>query len=136
MRMPVAITVLLISGYAAPAASPEELTAICAEAAGRYQEQFGSAQRAAPQPVVAMYKHTFCPRHLAVKQGAVVTFVNVDKRTTHSFWFRDAGRPESERLLSGESATMTIDLPPGEHKYLCGPHWEREDMIGTLTVTP
>lgn len=136
MRMLVAATALLISAGSALAATPEEVAAICEEAARRYEEQFGSAQRAAPQPVVAMYKHTFCPRHLVVKQGAVVTFVNVDKRTTHSFWFRDAGRPESERLLSGESATMTIDLPPGEHKYLCGPHWEREDMIGTLTVTP
>ena len=136
MRMPAAVTILLISAGSAPAATPEEIAAICEEAARRYEEQFGSAQAAAPQPVVAMYKHTFCPRSLVVKHGAAVKFVNVDKRTTHSFWFRDAGKPESERFLPGEGATMTIDLPPGEHTYLCGPHWEREEMIGTLTVTP
>lgn len=136
MRVPAAAAILLISAGRALAATPEEVAAICAEAAKRYEEQFGAAQSAAAEPVVAMYKHTFCPRQLTVKQGAVVKFVNVDKRTTHSFWFRDAGKPESERFLPGEGAAMTIDLPPGEHTYLCGPHWEREDMTGTLTVTP
>lgn len=136
MRMLAVVTPLLFLASSASAATPEEEAAICAEAASRYQEQFGAGLQSGPQPVVAMYKHTFCPRHLTVKQGAVVRFVNVDKRTTHSFWFRDAGRPESERFLPGEGATMTIDLAPGEHRYLCGPHWEREDMIGTLSVTP
>lgn len=137
MRMlAAAVTILLISAAGARAATPEEVAATCEEAARRYEEQFGSAQAAAPQPVVAMYKHTFCPRKLTVRQGTVVKFINVDKRTTHSFWFRDAGKPESERFLPGEGATMTIDLPPGEHTYLCGPHWEREDMTGTITVTP
>jgi len=136
MRMLTALTAMLVFAGSALAATPEEAAAICEEAARRYQEQFGSAQSAAQEPVVAMYKHTFCPRRLTVKQGAVVKFVNVDKRTTHSFWFRDAGKPESERFLPGEGAAMTIDLPPGEHTYLCGPHWEREDMTGTLTVTP
>jgi plastocyanin len=134
--MPAAVIALLVSAGPAPAATPEETAAICEEAARRYQEQFGSAQASSPEPVVAMYKHTFCPRRLTVKQGAAVKFVNVDKRTSHSFWFRDAGKPESERFLPGEGATMTIDLPPGEHSYLCGPHWEREDMTGSLTVTP
>lgn len=136
MRMLAAVTILLISAAGARAATPEEVAATCEEAARRYEEQFGSAQAAAPQPVVAMYKHTFCPRKLTVRQGTVVKFINVDKRTTHSFWFRDAGKPESERFLPGEGASMTIDLPPGEHTYLCGPHWEREDMTGTITVTP
>ena len=137
MRMlAAAVTILLISAAGARAATPEEVAATCEEAARRYEEQFGSAQAAAPQPVVAMYKHTFCPRKLTVRQGTVGKFINVDKRTTHSLWFRDAGKPESERFLPGEGATMTMDLPPGEHQYLCGPHWEREDMTGTITVTP
>ena len=136
MRAPAAAAILLISAGSALAATPDEVAATCTEAARRYEELFGSAQAAAPEPVVAMYKHTFCPRRLTVKRGATVKFVNVDKRTTHSFWFRDAGKPESERFLPGEGAAMTIDLPPGEHTYLCGPHWEREDMTGILTVTP
>lgn len=118
------------------AASPEERKSICVEADKRYEELFGHPPAAAPQPVVSMYKHTFCPSQLTVKQGTVVRFVNVDKRTSHSFWFRDAGRPESERFFQGEGAAMAMDLPPGEHKYLCGPHWEHEGMVGTMTITP
>lgn len=136
VRITAAAAVLLMFAGLVRAATPEEVKAICEDAARRYQEQFGSAQADAPQPVVAMFKHTFCPRHLVVKQGTAVKFVNVDKRTTHSFWFRDAGRPESERFLPGEGATMIMDIPVGEHQYLCGPHWEREDMTGTITVTP
>ena len=62
--------------------------------------------------------------------------MNVDRRTTHSVWFRDAGRPESDRVFGGEHIEMTVDLPPGEHGYLCGPHWQMEGMIGTLTIVP
>ena len=138
MRLAVSLTIVLALSAPGPArgASPEELKVICAEAAQRYEQLFGHPQSAAPQPVVVMFKHTFCPLHLTVKQGSTVRFVNVDRRTTHSFWFRDAGRPESERFFSGEGTTMTIDLPAGEHTYLCGPHWEHEKMIGRITVTP
>ncbi len=136
MRAHIAAAVLVLGAGAAFAASPEEQQVICADAAKRYEELFGHPQQTANPPVVAMFKHTFCPAHLSVKQGSTIRFVNVDKRTTHSFWFRDAGRPESERFLSGEGATMTMDLPPGEHTYLCGPHWEHEKMIGRITITP
>lgn len=138
MRRAISVTILsaLCTPGPAMSASPEELKAICTEAAQRYEEMFGQPQVAAPQPVVAMFKHTFCPLQLTVKQGSTVRFVNVDRRTTHSFWFRDAGRPESDRIFSGEGTTMTIDLPVGEHVYLCGPHWENEKMIGRITVTP
>ncbi len=116
MRIPGALVALLISAGGASAATPEEVAAICAEAAKRYDEQFGSAQSAAREPVVAMYKHTFCPRKLTVKQGATVKFVNVDKRTTHSFWFRDAGKPESERFLPGAVVIRQGDM--GDKFYL------------------
>jgi plastocyanin len=70
-----------------------------------------------------------------VKQGATVRWINVDRRTSHSVWFKEAGRGESERAFPEELVEMTIDLPPGEHPYLCGPHWEREGMVGRLRVT-
>ena len=121
---------------AAHAASADEVRAICAEADQRYQEMFGKAAKDEPVVVVTMYKYTFCPQSLTVKQGTRIRFVNVDKRTTHSFWFRDDQQSESDRFFSGEGTEIVADFPPGEHTYLCGPHWESEGMIGKLTVTP
>lgn len=121
---------------AAAAHSPEEHSAICSEAEARYVELNGKPSSSEPQPVILMFKHTFCPAKLTVKQGTPVRFLNVDKRTSHSFWFRDAGRPESERYFQNEGAVMVMDLPPGDHEYLCGPHWEKEKMIGVISVTP
>lgn len=118
------------------AVSAEEQKEICAEAEKRYLEMFGKPPSNESAAVVTMYKHTFCPPELTVKAGSRVRFVNVDKRTSHSFWFKDAGHPESERFFSGEGAEMVIDLPPGEHTYLCGPHWDQEKMIGRLIVVP
>ncbi len=120
----------------AQAASEAETQAICTEADQRYQEMFGKAAKDEPVVVVTMYKYTFCPQSLTVKQGTRIRFVNVDKRTTHSFWFRDDQQPESDRFFSGEGTEIVADFPPGEHTYLCGPHWEREGMVGRLTVTP
>ncbi|MEW5962836.1 MAG: plastocyanin/azurin family copper-binding protein [Pseudomonadota bacterium] len=127
---------LAAASVPAAAASPEEQAQICAEAAARYQETFGKAMTDEAVQIIAMYKHTFCPPKLTVKQGSRVRFINLDKRTTHSFWFRDAGRPESERYFGGEGSEMTMDLPPGTHTYLCGPHFEREGMVGEITITP
>lgn len=130
------LTAAAIASAAAAATSPEEQRQICAEAEQRYAETFGKAAKDEPVTVVMMFKHTFCPPSLTVKQGTKLRFVNVDKRTSHSFWFRDANRPESERFFGGESVEMTVDLPVGEHTYLCGPHWQQDGMIGKLLVVP
>lgn len=127
---------LALAALPAVAVTPDEQAANCREAAGRYQELYGRPAEAEAPPVVLMYKHTFCPTALTVKQGSAVRFLNIDKRTSHSFWFRDAGKPESDRFFPGEGATVTIDLPAGEHTYLCGPHWDAEGMVGRLTVVP
>ena len=127
---------LLLSAVPAAAVTPQEQKSNCEEAVKRYEELYGRAQTAESQPVVLMYKHTFCPVQLAVKQGTSVRFLNVDHRTTHSFWFKGADRPESERFFPGEGATMTMDLAPGDHVYLCGPHWEQEGMVGRITILP
>lgn len=50
MRTLAAVAALLISACGARAASPEELKAICEEAAKRYEEQFGSAQELRRSP--------------------------------------------------------------------------------------
>ncbi|HEY4775702.1 MAG TPA: plastocyanin/azurin family copper-binding protein [Xanthobacteraceae bacterium] len=112
-----------------------ERSQICAEATERYRQIFGKAPGEEPFVVVLMYRDNFCPAALTVQQGTTLRWVNVDRRTSHSVWFKEAGRPESERTFPEEFVTMTIDLPPGEYPYLCGPHWEREGMAGRLTVT-
>jgi plastocyanin len=116
--------------------TPEEQAEICREAAVRYKELYGKEMAQESVQVIAMYKYTFCPVKLQVKQGAKVRFINLDKRTTHSYWFRDAGRDESERYFGGEGSEMVMDLPVGSHTYLCGPHYESEGMIGAIEIVP
>lgn len=111
-----------------------EQAEICREAESRYL----TMRAAAPEPgvtVILMFKDTFCPPHVTLMQGDRVRWINVDRRTSHSVWFKDAGRPESDRAFPEEFVDMTVHLPPGEHTYLCGPHWEKEGMVGRLTVT-
>jgi plastocyanin len=129
---------VVVAATSADATSPREQMQAenCREAAGRYHELYGQTVADEQHLVVLMYKHTFCPPALTVRRGTVIRFLNVDRRTSHSFWFRDAGRPESDRYFPGEGTTLDVDLPPGEHIYLCGPHWENEGMTGTLTVLP
>jgi plastocyanin len=122
---------------AGKARTAEEIAKICSEAEQRYQQLHGKASSEEPGvAVVLMYKYTFCPVHLTVAQGAKVRWVNVDKRTSHSTWFKSAGKPESDRLFPEEQTEMRFDLPPGDYPYLCGPHWESDGMMGTVTVTP
>jgi plastocyanin len=124
---------------AAPEASGRSLTEteraqLCAEGEARYNELFGRMPKDEPVRIVLMYKDVFCPLHITVTQGETVRWVNIDKRTSHSVWFKDAGKPESDRLFGQEKVEMTFDFPPGDYPYLCGPHWEREGMVGRVTV--
>jgi len=118
----------------AGAVSDEERKKTCDKAEKRYQKLFGMASADEDVVIVKMYKYTFCPGSIEVKQGATVRWVNVDRRTSHSTWFKEAGEPESDRLFSEEKVEMTFDLPAGIYPYLCGPHWKEEGMIGKVTV--
>lgn len=131
--------VFLAAGFAVsqPAAATtkeEERKKICAKAEKRYQKLFGKLPSDEDVTVVMMHKYTFCPHQIEVKQGTTVRWVNVDKRTSHSVWFKEADKPESDRLFGEEKVEMTFDLPPGEYPYLCGPHWKEEGMTGRVTV--
>lgn len=120
---------------AAPAWS-DEAAAICAEAQERYVELFGQPSSGVEDAeVVLMYKYNFCPAELTVKAGTTVRWVNVDKRTSHSVLLKDGSAPESDRLFPEETVEMTF-LTPGPQDYLCGPHWETQNMIGMITVEP
>ncbi len=120
---------------AAPAWA-DETAELCAEAEERYVELFGQPSSAVEDAeVVLMYKYTFCPVELTVKPGTTVRWVNVDKRTSHSVLLKDGSEPESDRLFPEESVDLTF-LTPGPQDYLCGPHWETQNMIGMITVEP
>lgn len=138
MRRAVAVLLGLLSGASALAQADKAALhrEICAEAEQRYREVFGKPSADAGLPVVTMYKHTFCPSEIAVRAGATLRFVNVDRRTSHSVWFKAAGREESARLFGEEHVDVVIDLPPGAHDYLCGPHWQQEGMVGKVVVRP
>lgn len=137
--MKLIVPLILAIGIALPALAetdPDKIAAICAEADARYAEAYGHpAAEEEGVAVVLMYKYTFCPERVEVPVGGTVRWVNVDKRTSHSTWFRDAGEAESDRLFPEESAEQTFEIP-GEFDYLCGPHWESHDMIGKVFVTP
>ncbi|WP_120635739.1 plastocyanin/azurin family copper-binding protein [Ruegeria sp. EL01] len=122
---------------AAPAfAADDDAAAICTEAEERYAEMFGQPSSAVGEAeVVLMYKYNFCPAELTVQAGTTVRWVNVDKRTSHSVLLKDGSEPESDRLFPEEFVEMTF-LTPGQQNYLCGPHWETQNMIGMITVEP
>ncbi len=115
-----------------------ELKAICAEAEAEAAKQGLSASGPAKDGkgfTILLYKYRFCPQSAKVAKGTPVTWINVDKRTSHSVWFKEAGKDESERLFNADTWQMTLDKP-GTYHYLCGPHWEKEGMSGTLEVRP
>ncbi len=125
---------LLAASNPASAITDEEREKICTKAEERYQELFGKPSADEDVTIVKMYKYTFCPHDLMVKKGTKVRWVNVDKRTSHSVWFQEAGKEESERLFSEETVDMTFDMPAGAFPYICGPHHKQEGMTGTVTV--
>ena len=116
-------------------AGQSEVEKICAQAEARYQKLFGDQPLEDGVVVVKMYKYTFCPIDLEVKRGTTLRWINVDKRTSHSVWFKEQGQPESERLFPDEFVEMTMD-EPGTFNYECGPHGEQEHMRATVTVVP
>ena len=126
---------LSASTTASHAATEEERKKICNDAEQRYQKLFGKPSAEEDVTIVKMYKYNFCPPQLEVKQGTTVRWVNVDRRTSHSVWLKEAGKPESDRLFSEEHTQMRFDLPVGEYPYLCGPHWKDDGMTGRVIVS-
>ncbi len=124
----------LVSPEPALALTDEEREKICTKAEERYQKLFGKPSADEDVTIVKMYKYTFCPHELIVKKGTIVRWINVDKRTSHSVWFKLAGKPESERLFSEEKVEMSFDMPAGDFPYICGPHHKQEGMTGTVKI--
>ena len=132
----VAGLVLLACATSGPATAqsakltPEERTAICAEAEPRLKDWLAEHPIAAGTVVVATWKEVFCPETVTVKAGQKLLFVNVEKRTSHSVWFKADGRAESQRFFPDEAVEQPVDLDEGEHDFVCGPHpWMRGKVI-------
>ncbi len=132
-----AITIMIGFSASESLAFGEDKAKICAEAEARYEKLYGKQPADSGVTIVKMYKYTFCPLKVTIKQGESVRWVNVDKRNSHSVWFKQEKMEESERIFPdlGAKVEMKFDLPPGDYPYLCGPHWESDGMIGTVTVT-
>lgn len=111
----------------------EEIGGICAEADERYKKVMGDTKGKPGVVTVKLYKYTFCPPNIEVKKGTTVRWVNVDRRTSHSVWLKQAGEAESERFFPEELWSYTFN-EPGKFPYLCGPHWKQEKMHGHVTV--
>jgi len=134
------LAAIMMIGVSAPsfAASPMlEVTPkqekLCAKADKRYQELFPDAKDLDGVVTVKLYKYNYCPRNVTVKVGTTVRWVNVDKRTSHSVWLKEAGEAESERFFPDEMWSFKF-LATGDYPYLCGPHWESDDMTGFVRV--
>jgi plastocyanin len=112
-----------------------EAVKICKEAGERYQELYGDLPAEEGVVIVKMYKYHFCPGRLEIPVGTKVRWINVDKRTSHSVWFKEQGEEESERMFPEEFTEKNFEQA-GEFPYICGPHGEREDMRGGVVVTP
>lgn len=112
----------------------EELKETCAEADERYKAVMGDKKEKPGVVTVTSYKYTFCPPNIEVQKGTTVRWVNVDKRTSHSVWLKQAGEPESVRFFPEEMWSFTF-TEAGKYPYLCGPHWDSDGMYGHVTVT-
>jgi plastocyanin len=124
-----------LEGVTAARADGDEAKAICAKAEERFEELYADMPIDEGTVVIKMYKYTFCPVDLEVPVGTKLRWINVDKRTSHSVWFKESGQEESERLFPDEFVEKTMETP-GRFNYVCGPHGEQEGMRGSMTVTP
>jgi plastocyanin len=85
------------------------------------------AQAAEHQVVVE--KYAFSPMELRIKRGDTVTWINNEKRVSHSVLL--IGRnEESERFFPGEKWSRAFP-EAGRFEYRCGPHPE---MLGVVIV--
>lgn len=106
---------------------------LCEEARVRYDEMKSGLPSDEGLEIVTLYKYNFCPKNITIKKDATVRFVNVDKRTSHSVWLKEDGQEESGRFFPEEFWDIKFEFV-GEFPYLCGPHWEQKDMIGSVKV--
>lgn len=90
----------------------------------------GAPGALAAEHEVSIADYKFQPAVLEIRRGDTVTWINNEKRTSHSVVF-DASGEESERFFPGERWSYTFEKT-GQYSYHCGPHPE---MTGKVVVT-
>jgi plastocyanin len=73
----------------------------------------------------------FDPTTVSIASGGTLTVQNVGT-IAHTFTVQDKGI--NEVMAAGDSAEITVDLPPGTYPFVCTFH-QSSGMKGTLTVT-
>ena len=111
----------------------DERKSVCAKAEKRFKKAFPDYKVDPGVKLVLMYKYNFCPANITVKAGTTVRWLNVDRRTSHSVWMKEAGIAESERFFPDEIWEHKF-TESGPYPYICGPHGEQEKMIGFVKV--
>ena len=76
---------------------------------------------------VTILNYRFTPAELRVQKGDKVTWINQEKRTSHSVLLI-ASNEESERFFPGEKWSYTFNQT-GRFAYRCGPHPEMQGMV-------
>lgn len=89
-----------------------------------------SAVSAAEHEVI-IEQYAYSPAELEIAIGDTVTWINREKRTSHSIILLGSGE-ESERLFPDERWSKDFD-EAGRFEYRCGPHPE---MKGSIIVKP
>ncbi len=90
-----------------------------------------AATVSAAEHEVQILKYAYTPAEITIKPGDTVTWVNGEKRVSHSVVFNATGE-ESERFFPGEQWSRTFD-EAGRFDYHCGPHPE---MKGVVIIAP
>lgn len=85
----------------------------------------GAAQ--AGEQTVEIVGYKFVPDEIRIKPGDTVTWVNREKRVSHSVLFLATGK-ESDRLFPDERWSRDF-AEPGRYEYRCGPHPEMRAVI-------
>ncbi len=86
---------------------------------------------AAEPTIVRIEDYKFLPAQITVKAGTTVRWLNAEKRTSHSIWFKDEGLEESPRFFPEEYWERTFDRP-GTYPYTCGPHPEMKAVVEVI----
>lgn len=76
---------------------------------------------------VSILDYKYSPAVVEIRSGDTVTWVNHEKRTSHSVLFEATGE-ESERFFPGEKWSRTFPQA-GRFEYRCGPHPEMKGAV-------
>ncbi|AKU13491.1 blue (type 1) copper domain-containing protein [Azoarcus sp. CIB] len=76
---------------------------------------------------VSIVDYKYSPAVVEIRAGDTVTWVNREKRTSHSVLFEATGE-ESERFFPGEKWSRTFPRA-GRFEYRCGPHPEMKGAV-------